>query len=78
MLLLIQEGDRKASPRGNTKRGVKSETSTEGLLVVKRGRVSEGLLLSLAEIGKRWGVVSVSYRLMLQPRLCPTDIAGED
>lgn len=74
----MQEGDGKASPRGNTKHGGKSETSMGGLLVIKLGQVSEGLLLSLAESGKRWVVVSLSYRLMLQPRLCPTDIARED
>lgn len=41
----MQEDDGKASPRGNTKHGGKSETTVEGLLVVKLGRVSEGLLL---------------------------------
>lgn len=61
----------------SAKHGGKSETSiqyVERSLVVKRGQVNEGLLLSLAESRKRWGVVRVSYR---QPRLCPTDIAGE-
>lgn len=45
----MQEGDGKASPRGNPKHGGKSETSKGRLLVVKRELVSEGLLLSLAE-----------------------------